>query len=211
WIVCAEDPYATCNSQSCAAVVGCDSDPCSCEIGTGTVETPDGTDCGVVGGQRYLTEAQSSAGTSVKQACGCMAEVGTNGSGSERQMDATLGAVSDALNAPTGCNSGFVRDDSILVVTVITDEDDAASAGNPAQWKSSLAAVKNNDEAGVVVLGLIGDLNQPNAVCTGDASSSGADNATTLRQFVTSMDNHVLGSVCEPNYNSFFEQAVQLI
>ena len=108
-----------------------------------------------------------------------------------------------------------MRDEAILVVTVISDEDDNSSDGNPADWVANLAAAKNNDQSGIVTLGLIGDLgngiNGAAPVCTAGSSDGGADDATRLRQFVTSMDNHVLGSVCENSYDAFFQQAVDLI
>ena len=121
-----------------------------------------------------------------------------------------LAAIGPDLNGPSGCNEGFLRDDAILVVTLISDEDDTQSAGDPPDWVNSLVAAKNGQD-GVVVLGLIGDLNQQDAVCLTDAANEGGDDATRLRQFVNGMDSNVLGSVCEDNYSTFFESAVDLI
>src|SRR5690606_32044998 len=118
----------------------------------------------------------------------------TDGSGSERQMDSMVAAVGSALNGTGGCNQGFVRQNAILVVTVITDEEESNSAGNPADWKQALVNAKLGDESGVVVLGLVGDTNTPNAVCGALGGSTGADESPRLRQFVSSMENNVLGS-----------------
>src|SRR5690606_41723616 len=66
---------------------------------------------------------------------------------------------SSDLVAPQGpahdCNEGFIRDDAILVVTFITDEDDNqgdGSAGTPDGWKAALVSAKKGDDAGIVVL-----------------------------------------------------------
>ena len=167
----------------------------------------DGNPCNVTGDQRFIEMGQPD----LPGTFACLAEVGTEGSGDERQA----GALVQALEAsgPGSCNEGFLRDDAILVVTVITDEDegymDAGSPGDPAQWKSKVMAAKNGDEEAMVVLGLIGDGGQPGAVCT-ETEGAGAF-APTLNEFVTSFPRHVVGSVCEPNYADFFEQAVDII
>ena len=54
-----------------------------------------------------------------------------------------------------GCNEGFLRDDAILVVTFITDEEDTGSAGNPDSWKQTLVDAKGGNEEAIVVLGLV--------------------------------------------------------
>ncbi|MGE0790631.1 MAG: hypothetical protein AB7S26_33440 [Sandaracinaceae bacterium] len=79
----------------------------------------------------------------------CVTSVGTGGCGFEQQLEATLKAISP--NAPTAAtgpayappaffmdtrghaldaNAGFVRDDSLLAVVLVTDEDDC-SASDP--------------------------------------------------------------------------------
>jgi hypothetical protein len=70
----------------------------------------------------------------------CLANLGTQGCGFEQQLDAMLKAVTPAESATTfvngtrgnadGLNENFVRDDSLLVVVMLTDEDDC-SAQNP--------------------------------------------------------------------------------
>src|SRR5262249_10251979 len=74
--------------------------------------------CGVPGGKRYLT---SSLGQSqIKELFPCMAKVGTFGSGAELPMSAAVAALTEQAKAGA-CNDGFLRDDALLVVTVITD------------------------------------------------------------------------------------------
>jgi hypothetical protein len=56
---------------------------------------------------------------------GCLATLGTNGCGFEQQLGAVRRAVVDQT-APGGCNKAFLRPDSIVVVVVVTDEDDCS-------------------------------------------------------------------------------------
>src|SRR5690606_4859094 len=113
---------------------------------------------------------------------------------------------SSDLVAPQGpahdCNEGFIRDDAILVVTFITDEDDNqgdGSAGTPDGWKAALVSAKKGDDAGIVVLGLFGDNDQQNAICPpfNEDNASGAQPSPRLNQFVDLFgDQGIKGSVC---------------
>ncbi len=120
-----------------------------------------------------------------------------------------------------GCNEEFVRSDAILVVTLITDEEektdpaDQGSMGNPAEWKEKLMAVKENNETAVLVAGFIGDTGTPGAICKPMMGNSvdGAQESPRLREFVTSFgDEHsLLASVCEPDYAPSFKEMVDKI
>jgi len=67
----------------------------------------------------------------------CVAAMGTNGCGFEQQLDAILKAVTPSTSAITfsmgtvghadGANAGFVRDDSLLTIIAVTDEDDCSA------------------------------------------------------------------------------------
>lgn len=67
----------------------------------------------------------------------CATTTGTGGCGFEQQLDAVLKAVTSAAAPITfasgttghadGANGGFLRDDSILVVMVVTDENDCSA------------------------------------------------------------------------------------
>ena len=145
------------------------------------------------------------------------AKVGTYGSGDERPMLAATSALSPEQNGPGGCDEGFLRDDAILVLTIITDEEDDGngSPGAPADWYNAVVAAKNGDEKAVVVLGLVGDSNLPNATCApgGDPNGDGqgAEPAPRLQSFVQMFSNGVVGSVCAPDYTPFFLEAVSVI
>jgi hypothetical protein len=58
---------------------------------------------------------------------GCIAVLGTQGCGFEQQLEAAYKAL--AVNSlPGGPNAGFLRDDSILAVLFVTDEEDCSAA-----------------------------------------------------------------------------------
>jgi hypothetical protein len=55
----------------------------------------------------------------------CLAGLGTNGCGFEQHLKAAEKALRDNTR-PGGCNAGFLRSDSLLVVLFVTDEDDCS-------------------------------------------------------------------------------------
>lgn len=58
---------------------------------------------------------------------GCIAALGTEGCGLEQQMEAALVALGP--QSDTGMNNeGFLRDDSLLAIVFVTDEDDCSAA-----------------------------------------------------------------------------------
>jgi hypothetical protein len=163
-----------------------------------------------------MTEADQD----LEEAFACVGKVGTTGWGGEQQAEAALEAVSDALGGPGACNEGFLRDDAILVLTIITDEEDAliaggvvtgGSAGEPADWVSALVAAKDGRNDAIVVLGLVGDADLPNPICVGASDAGGADPAPRLRAFFDAFDYNVVGSVCAPDYTPFFQEAIGVI
>ena len=123
-----------------------------------------------------MTETQAN----LSQTFSCVALVGTSGDGNEKPMEAMIESIT-TLNPPGQCNEGFLRPDAVLVVTFITDEEDAGkSAGNPTTWKQSLVTAKNGDPNAIVMLGLIGDTDQPGAVCTADLADASPNLRTSL-------------------------------
>ncbi len=191
--------------------------PAECEdvLGAG-VEFPRGQgssnmDCNFATGARYMDTNEPDLSSAFE----CAAQVGVSSyAPTERPMQAMVQAVTSGTEADS-CNEGFLRDDAILVVTFITDEDDGNgdSAGNAAGWRQALIAAKNGDENAIVVLGLFGDNDLPGGICQDLADGSdGAEAAPRLREFVDSFgDKGFFGSVCAPSYDAFFMEAVGLI
>jgi hypothetical protein len=176
---------------------------CDAMLGTGLIDDPSGKACGVAGGKRFMVDGQPNLSSTF----GCLAKVGTDGDGSERPMEAMIAAIT-SLNGAGGCNEGFLRKDALLVVTFITDEeDDGKSKGTPAGWNAALVAAKVGAEKSIVVLGLIGDPDQPNPVCAVDA----AEASPRLRTFAESFTFGSWGSICSPDYAPFFDASVSVI
>ena len=210
----------------CAPALPCATDPafqcgvtmpemCEDVLGAG-VTHPRGSgssnqDCMFSSGARYMDSSEPD----LTAAFSCAAQVGTSSYAStEKPMEAMVNAVTPSTEAFM-CNQGFIRDDAILVVTFITDENDMGdSAGTVAGWKQALVAAKNGDESAIVVLGLFGDNDEPGGICQDlvDMSTDGDEAAPLLRQFVESFGDHGFrGSVCADSYDPFFQEAVGLI
>jgi hypothetical protein len=179
---------------------------CDSTLGGGVVHTmasdAPNVPCNFSTGARYMDSTEPDLGSAFQ----CAAKVGSDGDGSERQMGAMVGGLSDDLAQPGGCNEGFVREDAILVVTLITDEEDAASNGQPAGWFANVIASKFGDANAIVMLGLINDTDAAAPVCPAESQDP-----VKLRTFVDMFPNSIRGSVCEGSYNEFFQQAVDLI
>jgi hypothetical protein len=180
---------------------------CDGMLGAGQRMSAEGESCGVMGDGRFMRGDQGHAAETFE----CLAHVGTLGDASERPIAALLAATGAAAGVASECNMGFLRDDAILVVTLITDEEDEVTHGEPADWKQALLDVKGGDEDAVVVLGLIGDQQVPGGLPGGPCGEIDAAAAPRLQQFVESFRLGSLGSVCASDYSEFFEQAVAAI
>lgn len=203
---------------------------CDGILGAGRVTSGNGVDCMLVGGQRYATVEQPD----LVETFTCIGSRGFAGPGDEQTMSSLLSSVGP-LVAPGQCNEGFMRDDAILVVTIISDEEDDAadivpvppldgscvpadadpnSPGDPVGWKAGLVAAKGGNEEAVVVLSLVGDCDV-GGDCPGielvGSGYTGAEPAPRLRAFTESFVYGSVGPVCAPDYAPFFEQAVSVI
>lgn len=141
----------------------------------------------------------------------CAAQVGTDGSGDEEQVHGVLRATDAMRNLPGACNDGFLRDDALLVVVLITDEEDAeqcipilgcdgGTPANPGEWFTRLVTNKFNVETNIVMLSLVG---LPGSSC--------ADNAGRIQDFASRFTNHAEGEICSGNYAEFFTEAISQI
>jgi hypothetical protein len=183
-----------------------DAEACEEIQGAGRRTNADGVDCGIQGGLSFMSAEQPD----LEGTFSCAAQVGTDGSAIEEPMDAVLAATGAALNGRGRCNAGFLRDDALLVVTVITDEEDERSSGEPDDWRNILLDVKRGDADALVLLGLVGDNNVDGGLLGGPCSAADADGAPRLQELVDSASG-VLGSVCAADYAPFFQTAVGTI
>jgi hypothetical protein len=146
-------------------------------------------------GHGYMTERDD-----LEVTFPCAAQVGTTGNNEERPLEALTSAVID-LDQPGLCNDGFIRDDALLVVVIVSDEDDPG----PVQSRyDRLVEAKGGHADNVVVVGLV---NEPDTEC---ALHGHADEAFLLADFIGRFTYGFLAPVCG-DYSSTFQQAIAVV
>jgi hypothetical protein len=141
----------------------------------------------------------------------CMAEVGSGGSWIEQPVTGAIAAVSGEKAEPGACNEDFLRDDSILVLVIVTDDppaapdfDDAHPDTDTSQWYDSIIAAKGNNPSAVVVIGFI-PWDNVSCVVFGIESPN-------LVGFVDSFgDQGIKASICEPDFSPAFASTIETI
>lgn len=132
----------------------------------------------------------------------CAAQVGTEGSAEERPILAMLNAVTGLYGGNGMCNEGFIREDALLVIVLITDETDQ-SPGFPMDWYDQVVEAKAGIPENVVVLSLI---NVPGSPC------NPFDPAQSIADFTMMFGvNGFMAEICLPDYGPTFQQAVDII
>ncbi len=160
-------------------------------------------------GNNYMTELDN-----LNQTFACAAQVGTDGSGIERPMDALVTVVNKVHGGAGQCNEGYIRDDALLVIVIITDEWDGpndpeipGSSGLPQDWYDAVVAAKLGIAENAVALALINYQGSP--TCPPDSPPF---DGVHIRDFVNLFgENGFLGGVCEPDYGPTFAEAVGVI
>lgn len=155
--------------------------------------------CGpYVSGKNYLTEQDDLA-----TRFACAAQVGTSGSGNEKPLEAAIRGLGPELGAPGQCNEGFIRPDALLVLVIITDEEEEGSNGDPAGWFDTIVFLKGGVETNIVTLALIGP---ENPEC-----ESAAEIAYRIVDFAERFTYGSIGQICAPSYQPFFHDAIGVI
>jgi hypothetical protein len=114
------------------SVTTCEDDPMSGDDGI-LQHTPhgDGCDASYPTFLGYNVDPTASPDTAeiekLSRDFGCIAALGTQGCGFEQHLAAAYKALVDH-SVPGGANAGFLRDDSILAVLFVTDEEDCSPA-----------------------------------------------------------------------------------
>ncbi len=178
---------------------------CDDALGAGRRTDLEGESCGLAGESRFISDPQEDlAGT-----FSCVATAGDSGRNFERPIEAALNAVSKPFNAAGGCNDGFVRDDAVLVVFFVTDEDDEYSSGDPEDWTQELLAAKYGQAEAIVPVVLTGRpdrRSEPSAAC--DEADINPDAAPRLHELAKNFETGVVGDICESDYSQFFIDTV---
>ena len=183
---------------------------CDAELGAGLIFNAGGGAanklCDLYGGNRYIVSGEPN----MDEALECIAKVGWSG-GIPPMGEALVAALSYNLNKPGGCNDGFLRQDALLVVTMITDTNDNASFTWPYQWYDKIIAAKKDPRA-VVMLGVVP---QPHVEgepfvpgCTYDSGPPPPDKISDL---IDMFPYKAYGDTCAPSYAPFFDEAADKV
>jgi hypothetical protein len=97
---------------------------------------------------------------------GCLITVGQDYGDDEKQIDTVLAAIGPELAAPGACNEGFLREDTPLIVVIVSDEDDnddsmtpgedpsrTGSMGDPGDWFDWITQIRSARNLGVILIG----------------------------------------------------------
>lgn len=138
----------------------------------------------------------------------CASNVGTMGSGSERQVDAAIEAIDFWHGRPGGCNEGFSRGDALLeeqggtrasfVLVILTDEDDKASIGSPADWVDHLEWLRGGTLEDSAIISIMG-------------GEDCAEEPFRLQEFLDLVPYSYEGRVCGEDFAGIFDDAVPFI
>lgn len=195
--VCAQTP-----DYPCSATLK----PCDSVQGAG-VTFPRGDNatnqrCDLTSGRRYINASQPD----LEEAFTCIASLGTNGA--DQVAEATVKALADDMNAPGGCNEGFLRPDALLVVVAIQDTGDQFSEGTAKDWRGALVDAKGGDADAVVLLVISTDVDDPNGLCGYDPP--GVEHK--LRTWTELMQpNALFGSICAGSYTDYFDTVAKMV
>lgn len=164
-------------------------------------------------GSSYIDETEPDLAAKFE----CIAKVGGGGDDEEMPIRSLLDALKPGNNAAGACNDGFARLDSLLVIVVISDEDDVleecgpedfpcfptGTEGTPDDWHSEVLTYKANLPENVVVVSIIGrELDNP----------CGAVPAARLMSFTNNFGaNGHIGDVCAASYDDVFTAALPVI
>ena len=177
----------------------CDYVPTACDqaLGAGTVfnagfNAPN-KPCELASGRRYIEKGQPE----LTDTFTCIAQVGT--SGYNWIGAAVAAAVSPELTGPGGCNEGFLRDDALLMVTMIGPPDDFLmdSPGKPKEWAQTVLDAKHGDENAVVMFRI------------GAESCPSYDRACTMAKYY--FPYHHISNQSDAEYGPAFDVATDLV
>jgi hypothetical protein len=142
----------------------------------------------------------------------CIAKVGASGGSKNLMGDAVIAALSPAyngLNGPGGCNEGFLREDALLVIALITDNSDDSQSYAKQQYEAILAAKK--DPSAVVLLAVVPELWGEGDPIPPDGCAINPKPTRSYAELFSKFPYTVYGDTCAPSYAPFFDQAADKI
>ena len=151
--------------------------------------------CKLASGARYIDSSEPDR----TEAFTCIAQLGVSGAAD------TAERMVNALEDPYDCNDGFLREDALLVVTLIQDSYDQDSLGTVESWKKTLQDAKGDDDAfALLVLSTDVDVDYQQ-LCHPNKFNT---EKNRLRLLVESVEHGFIGSICAPSYEQFFAETV---
>jgi len=159
------------------------------------------TPCSLAGGHRYITRDEPD----LLAAFQCIARVGTYGP-DHSIGDALIAAVSPYLSVGA-CNKGFLRDDALLFLTIISNSEDDKSKTTPVDWYKAVVKAKHGDPGAIVTL-LVTPQYSPGPIpgCSWDPNHE-----DKLRDLIEKFPFHIEGNTCTPSYAPYFSAAAELV
>ncbi len=152
--------------------------------------------CKLASGARYIDSSEPDR----TAAFTCIAQLGIDGAAG------TAERMVKALEGPVDCNDGFLRDDALLVVTLIQDTYDQDSLGTVESWKKALQDAKGGDDDAFALLVLSTDIDVGyHQLCHYNEYDP---EKNRLRLLVESVEHGFIGSICAPSYAPFFAETV---
>lgn len=159
--------------------------------------------CELQGGHRYIVSGQ----TDMPGAFECIAKVGASG-GDSLMGDAMVAALSSELNRDGGCNEGFLREDALLVIVLITDSNEDNSQSYAKTQYEAIVAAKG-DPSAVVMLAVVH--NAPGEFEPAKDCEYWKDSYGTFEDLLSRFPYAVFGDTCTPSYAPFLEEAADKI
>jgi len=197
----------SCDPQGEPPYCGAKFTVCDKKIGSG-VTFPTGLyasnrRCDLDSGRRYITTGEKD----LAETFTCVAQVGVHGSAIVGE--AMVAALQPAINDPDdeyACNGGFLRDDALLVVTLIQDVFDEDSLGTVDEWIEVLRAAKNYDDDAFMVLVLTTDVDVGyHQLCWPNLFTMYKNR---LRLLAENVEHGFIDSICQDSYAPFFAEHV---
>ncbi len=189
----------------CTPGYPCGYKPAFCDAGLGVgVVFPAGMEaankvCPIDGGRNYMVTGQ----TDLKATFSCVAQLGLNGAA--RIGEVTSIVVQPWMNDRGSCNEGFLREDALLMLTLVSNTYDegwdavTSQEGTPETWRDAVKEAKHGDLESVVALGII-----PN-------EGPGCAKKDRLCQFLELFPYSLNADLWADDYATAFDQATDLV
>jgi len=197
--LCNED----CDPNGIPPLCGAAIELCDKKIGAGVTfpvgEGASNRRCTLASGKRYIDSQEPDRTEAFK----CIAQVGIGGD------SAAAEAMVKALAGPGNCNDGFLREDALLVVTLIQDNYDQGSDGTVESWITALRDAKGGDEDAFTLLVLTTDVDiDYQQLCLPNEFDPVKNR---LRLLAEGVEHGFIGSICAESYEPFFGETVAKI